>query len=88
MVFLGICLIIPEITEDAKAAANEANGLRKMFFVLTFFTIGVVSNFKKLKEEGIGKLAVVYLLCLFGFIIWIGLIISWIFFQGITPPIG
>jgi uncharacterized membrane protein YadS len=88
IVFLGICLLIPEITEDAKAAANEANGLRKMFFVLTFFTIGVVSNFKKLKEEGIGKLAVVYLLCLFGFIIWIGLIISWIFFQGITPPIG
>ncbi len=87
LAFLAVCLLIPEAIENAKAAANEANGLRKMFFVLTFFTIGVVSNFKKLKEEGIGKLAVVYLLCLFGFIIWIGLLISWIFFNGITPPI-
>ena len=87
IVFLGICLLIPEVTDNAKAAANEANGLRQMFFVLTFFTIGVVSNFKKLKEEGIGKLALVYLLCLFGFIIWIGLIISWIFFHGIKPPL-
>lgn len=33
-----------------------------------------------------GRLALVYLVCLFGFIIWIGLIISWIFFHGITPP--
>jgi hypothetical protein len=24
--------------------------------------------------------------CLFGFIIWIGLVISWIFFHGIMPP--
>jgi hypothetical protein len=58
-----------------------------MFFVFTFFTIGVVSNFKKLKEEGIGKLALVYIICLFGFIIWVGLLISWIFFHGITPPL-
>lgn len=86
-VFLSICLLIPEVIGNAKAAANEANGFRQMFFVLTFFTIGVVSNFKKLKEEGIGKLAVVYLLCLFGFIIWIGLLISWLFFHGITPPV-
>ena len=35
---------------------------RGMFFVLTFFTIGVVSNFKKLWEEGIGRLAAVYVL--------------------------
>jgi len=45
-----------------------------------------VSNFKKLWEEGIGKLALVYVVCLFGFIIWIGLVISWIFFHGILPP--
>ncbi|MBT8379048.1 MAG: YeiH family protein [Ignavibacteria bacterium] len=87
LVFLGLCILFPEVIDNAKAAANEANGFRKMFFVLTFFTIGVVSNFKKLKEEGIGKLAVVYLLCLFGFIIWIGLIISWLFFNGVTPPV-
>ena len=72
---------------NAKLSVGENNVFRVMFFVLTFFTIGVVSNFKKLWEEGIGKLAAVYVLCLFGFIIWIGLVISWIFFHGVTPPI-
>ena len=45
-----------------------------MFFVFTFFTIGIVSNFKKLWEEGIGRLMVVYVVALFGFIIWVGLV--------------
>jgi uncharacterized membrane protein YadS len=71
----------------AKEATDGTNALRVMFFLITFFTIGVVSNFKQLWEEGIGKLAVVYLLCLFGFILWIGLFISWIFFHGVKPPI-
>ena len=72
---------------NASLASDEANTFRALFFLLTFFTIGVVSNFKKLWEEGIGKLAAIYCLALFGFIIWIGLIISWIFFHGVKPPI-
>ncbi len=72
---------------NANASTGESNIFRVLFFVLTFFTIGVVSNFKKLWEEGIGKLAAVYILCLFGFIIWIGLFISWIFFHGVKPPV-
>ena len=71
----------------AKAATGEANIFRGIFFVMTFFTIGLVSNFKKLWEEGIGRLAAVYVISLFGFIIWIGLIISWIFFHGVKPPL-
>ena len=39
------------------------------------------------KAEGIGKLAAVYVVCLFGFIIWVGLVISWVFFSGIKPPL-
>jgi hypothetical protein len=70
----------------AKAAMAEANVFRGIFFVMTFFTIGVVSNFRKLWEEGIARLAAIYVLCLFGFIIWIGLAISRIFFQGVHPP--
>jgi hypothetical protein len=66
---------------------GEANVFRGIFFVMTFFTIGVMSNFKKLWEEGIGKLAAVYLLCLFGFVIWVGLLISFLFFAGIKPPL-
>ena len=38
-------------------------------------------------EEGIGRLAAVYVVCLFGFIIWVGLGISWLFFHGVKPPI-
>ncbi|NJD57489.1 MAG: putative sulfate exporter family transporter [Nitrospirae bacterium] len=73
---------------SANTATAESNVFRVMFFVFTFFTIGIVSNFKKLWEEGIGKLAAVYILCLFGFIIWIGLFISWLFFHGVKPPVA
>jgi hypothetical protein len=31
-------------------------------------------------------LALVYAISLFGFIIWIGLVISWLFFRGVHPP--
>jgi uncharacterized membrane protein YadS len=68
-------------------AMKEANNFRVIFFVMTFFTIGVMSNFRKLWEEGIGRLAAVYIVCLFGFIIWVGLVISWVFFHGVKPPL-
>ncbi len=71
----------------ANLATGEGNVFRVMFFVFTFFTIGIVSNFKKLWEEGIGKLMVVYVVALFGFIIWVGLFISWLFFHGVKPPL-
>ena len=78
----------PELTAKLKSAMGEANTFRGIFFVMTFFTIGVMSNFKKLWEEGIGRLAAVYLLCLFGFVIWVGLVISFIFFAGVQPPLA
>ena len=67
---------------------KEANNLRVIFFILTFFSIGLLSNFGKLWKEGIGKLAAVYVVCLFGFVIWVALAISWIFFAGIKPPLA
>jgi uncharacterized membrane protein YadS len=72
----------------AKSATGAGNVFRGIFFTMTFFTIGLVSNFKKLWEEGIGKLAAVYVISLFGFIIWIGLAISWVFFHGVKPPLA
>jgi uncharacterized membrane protein YadS len=77
----------PDFTAKLKSAMGEANTFRGIFFVMTFFTIGVMTNFRKLWEEGIGKLAAVYLLCLFGFVIWVGLVISFIFFGGVQPPV-
>jgi uncharacterized membrane protein YadS len=88
LIMIFACLNSPSIIKTAKAATGEMDVFRGMFFVLTFFTIGVVSNFKKLWEEGIGKLAAVYVLCLFGFIIWVGLLISYIFFHGVRPPLA
>jgi hypothetical protein len=87
LIMLIICLKSPGIVKTAAVGAGEADIFRTTFFALTFFSIGLVSNFRKLWEEGIGKLAVVYVVSLFGFIIWIGLLISWIFFHGVKPPI-
>lgn len=87
LVLLIICLVAPQKTEVATQSTAGANVFRVLYFAMTFFTIGMVSNFKKLREEGIGKLAAVYLISLFGFIIWIGLFISWLFFHGVKPPI-
>jgi uncharacterized membrane protein YadS len=70
------------------AAIGEANVLRVIFFTLTFFSIGVLSNFRKLWEEGLGKLAAVYLVSLFGFVVWVGFVISWLFFAGVKPPLA
>ena len=78
----------PELTTRIKSAMGEANTFRGIFFVLTFFTIGVMTDFRKLWAEGIGRLAAVYLLSLFGFVIWVGLAISFIFFAGVKPPLA
>lgn len=86
LVALGLALTFAD-GKALGAATAESNIFRVLFFVMTFFTIGLVSNFKKLWEEGIGRLAAVYLISLFGFIIWIGLAISWIFFHGVHPPL-
>jgi uncharacterized membrane protein YadS len=88
LIMLLIGLAAPSAMDKAKVASGEADVFRVLFFVLTFFCIGLVSDFRKLWAEGIGKLALVYLICLFGFILWIGLAISFIFFHGLTPPLG
>jgi uncharacterized membrane protein YadS len=76
-----------DIAKNVPAAIGEANTFRVIFFILTFFSIGVLSNFKSLWQEGFGKLAAVYIVSLFGFVIWVGLFISWIFFGGVMPPV-
>jgi len=88
--FLAVVLIASlagDLTQPTKVAMGQANNFRGIFFCMTFFSIGAVSNVRKLWEEGIGKLAAVYVVCLFGFIIWIGLLISWLFFHGMKPPV-
>ena len=89
VVGLYLALATPAgIAAKVPAAMGEANTIRVVFFILTFFSIGVLSNFKKLWAEGIGRLAAVYVVSLFGFVIWVGLLISWLFFSGVKPPLA
>jgi hypothetical protein len=59
----------PDIAKALPAAAGEA--------------IGVLSDFRKLWQQGFGKLAAVYFVSRFGFVILVGLLISWLFFSGV-----
>jgi uncharacterized membrane protein YadS len=87
-VVLIFCLSAKSNLAGAKTVTAGTDMFRVLFFVLTFFTIGVTTNVKQLWQEGIGRLAAVYVVCLFGFIIWIGLAISWLFFHGVKPPLA
>lgn len=94
LVFLIVLLIFLSsqtdgvLSNNLRLANTESNVFRGLFFVMTFFSIGLITNFKKLVDEGLTKLIMVYVVSLFGFIIWIGLAIAWLFFNGIKPPMG
>jgi uncharacterized membrane protein YadS len=81
-------LLNPGIVKPAKAGMDQANALRSIFFALCFFSIGLITNVRKLWAEGMGKIVLVYAICLFGFILWVGLLISWVFYHGIMPPLA
>jgi hypothetical protein len=86
---LTLALAAPaDVVSKLPAANGEANTFRVIFFILTFFSIGVLSNFRKLWQDGFGKLAAVYVVSLFGFVIWVGLIVSWLMFNGVKPPLA
>lgn len=86
---IGLVLALtPATAAKLPSIVAEANVLRVIFFVLTFFSIGVLSDFRKLWDEGLAKLVAVYAVTLFGFVVWVGLFISWIFFAGVRPPLA
>jgi uncharacterized membrane protein YadS len=85
-VLLAVGIAWPATVKALKPGMDEVDLFRRFFFVMTFFAIGLASNFKKLWAEGLARLALVYVVCLFGFVIWIGLVISWLFFHGVMPP--
>jgi uncharacterized membrane protein YadS len=72
----------------ARLASGETNAFRLFFFALTFLSIGLVTDLRAFRKEGLGKMVLIYILCLFGFILWIGLFISWIFFNGVPVPLA
>ena len=86
-VLLAMGLNNPKIVKLANDGAGQANILRSMFFALCFFSIGIVTNVRKLWAAGMSRIVGVYAVCLFGFILWVGLGISWLFYHGVKPPL-
>ena len=62
--------------------------LRHLFFMLTFTSIGIVTDFGELKKEGLGKIALAYGLVIFFIITPLALLIAWIFHHGMLPPVA
>jgi uncharacterized membrane protein YadS len=60
--------------------------LRKFFFLLTFVSIGIVTDFRLLRQEGLGKLTAAYAFILAVIIIPLGWFIAWLFHMGMQPP--
>lgn len=87
LILLYMGLNDPSIVKAASVGTDQANALRTLLFALCFFSIGMVTNVRKLWAAGMGRIVGVYTVCLFGFIIWVGLVISWLFYKGITPPV-
>ena len=85
---IGLMLTDPTAKKAVKDGMEQADQLRRVFFVLTFFAIGLGANLRRLWAEGLGKLAAVYAVSLFGFVIWFGLLVSWLFFHGVKPPLA
>jgi Kef-type K+ transport system membrane component KefB len=86
--FFLIGQLNPDAIASLKSGNTQADVFRKLFFVLTFFSIGLATNVRRLWAEGLGRLALVYIVSLFGFVIWIGLAISWLFFHGMPAAGG
>jgi len=87
LILLYMGLNDPSIVKAASVGTDQSNALRTLLFALCFFSIGIVTNVRKLWAAGMGRIVGVYAVCLFGFIIWVGLVISWLFYKGMTPPV-
>lgn len=84
-VYLGIAVFATDMIETASIGAETVQSpMRKMMFMLTFVSIGVVTDFSKLR--GMGRLALLYGLGLVIVIIPIGYFIAWLFHRGMMPP--
>ena len=59
--------------------------MRKMMFLLTFVSIGMITDFSKLK--GMGHLAILYAIALFLIIAHIAYTVAYLFHHGMMPPL-
>lgn len=86
-VYLSIALWWPDSIDAAKEGAGIVQSpMRKMMFMLTFVSIGIITDFSKLK--GMGKLAVLYAIALLAIIAPIAYVVAYIFHHGMMPLPG
>jgi len=75
------------VLKAAEAGAVPVEkGMRKLFFMLTFMSLGIITDFKKLAEAQFSKMVWVYFIALFFFIIPVASIIAYLFHHGMTLP--
>ena len=75
------------VLKAAKAGAVPVEkGFRKLFFMLTFMSLGIITDFSKLAEAKFGRMVWVYFVALFCFIIPVAIIVAYLFHHGMQIP--
>ncbi len=82
---IGLAGLLPFEALESGFSPVEGS-LRKFFFMLTFTSIGIVTDFRELAKEGLGKLTLAYGTILLIIIIPIGFFLAWLFHHGMMPP--
>lgn len=86
--YVSILAMNKEMLGMAKIGAVPIEkGMRKLFFMFTFLSMGVITDFKKLAEARFGKMIFVYLIALFVFIIPVAIGVAWLFHHGMQVPV-
>ncbi len=87
IIYIVLMYVAPDIAASAKPGGHIVQGAyRKLMFMLTFLSIGVITDFSKLK--GMGRLTLLYAIALFGIIAPIAYIVAYIFHHGMLPPMA
>jgi uncharacterized membrane protein YadS len=81
-----ILMNYPDLIEKINTGEKLVQGFGKILFTLTFLSIGIITDFSKLK--GMGRLSLLYGFALFFIIAPIAYLIAWIFHHGMVPPIA
>ncbi|SMC20595.1 Uncharacterized membrane protein YadS [Desulfacinum hydrothermale DSM 13146] len=77
---------MPFLKSVKAGAVPIEKGMRKLFFMLTFLSLGVITDFQKLREAQFGKMVWVYFVALFLFIVPVAAIIAYLFHHGMQIP--
>ena len=84
--YVALAAWFPGHIDAAEVGANTVQSpMRHLMFLLTFVSMGVMTDFSKLR--GMGRLAVLYAVALVVVIAPIAYVIAYLFHRGLTPPL-